>query len=843
MKKHLLKIFRLRAVMLVALLCAGFSGAWGETTYEQLTSIANIDESAQYVLGIDGTGFHYSGTSSWGLTALPSEKTPLYYTLTKSSNGDSFTAKATINGTQYYLQVPTSNTFSMATSAGTNTDLIIGTTQISNTNYAVANKTTTARHLRINGTSGLRSYAGTTGTMAFFYKIIETGQNTSVTINNSGITNTDIYAGTSAGTLTATVKDASGNVINGATVTWSSNNTAVATIGSDGDITLVGAGETIITANYAGISNTYNSSSKTYTLTVTDSTPFTGGNVTFKAGTDKGSTQSNNSPDQVIKSGVTMYCNDAAFATDQYRFYKNSETTISAPEGYHITQIIFLNADTSYPCSNLAKKSGTEGEYNNETNTWTGAATTARFVASAQARAAQVVVTIAITENHTAKFFINGIEQTDAQVEAIEGATITFPANPTGLYGKSFVGWGTQPINGTTNDIPTLINSRIMGNRNISYYAIFADKQEGEDETDVLDRAFTGVTGNSYSNWSGKTGTSGAVYAGNSAGGYSSIQLNSDSPNGIISTSSIGNVKKITISWNTNTTSGRKLNVYGKNTAYSNVSDLYNSSNQGTLIGTIVRGTSTSLTITGDYAYIGLRSSSGAMYLNTISIEWQAAPTYSAYCTTIPNTAAFTLSENCYDLNNGTKTYYGTFSNSSAFVVPEGVTAHTVSVANGVLSVTDYEAGAVVPANTGVMVSSATAGEKTVNLTNENGSALTNNMLKPTGAGITADAMAAANSGCKFYYLTMNGEQIGFYRRNDTGAKFDMPVANKAYLAVPEGQVGNIKDFSFNDIVDGIDAVETTETESNAIYNLAGQRVSKMQKGIYIVNGKKVLVK
>ena len=40
-----------------------------------------------------------------------------------------------------------------------------------------------------------------------------------------------------------------------------------------------------------------------------------------------------------------------------------------------------------------------------------------------------------------------------------------------------------------------------------------------------------------------------------------------------------------------------------------------------------------------------------------------------------------------------------------------------------------------------------------------------------------------------------------------------------------------------------IKAVETTETESKAIYNLAGQRVSKMQKGIYIVNGKKVLVK
>lgn len=148
---------------------------YADTTYEQLTSIASIDESARYVLGIDGTGFHYEGTSSWGKTALPSAQAPIYYTLKKSSGGDSFTAQATIGGTDYYLQVPTSNTFGMVTSAGTNTDLIIGTTQFAETNYAVANKSTTTRHLRINGTSGLRSYAGSTGTMAFFYKVVSSG--------------------------------------------------------------------------------------------------------------------------------------------------------------------------------------------------------------------------------------------------------------------------------------------------------------------------------------------------------------------------------------------------------------------------------------------------------------------------------------------------------------------------------------------------------------------------------------------------------------------------------------------------------------------------------------------
>ena len=214
--------------------------------------------------------------------------------------------------------------------------------------------------------------------------------------------------------------------------------------------------------------------------------------------------------------------------------------------------------------------------------------------------------------------------------------------------------------------------------------------------------------------------------------------------------------------------------------------------------------------------------------------------------------ATISISENCYDGEGNARRYYGTYSNASAFVVPEGVTAHTVSVTNGILAVADYTSGAIVPANTGVMVSSATAGEKTVNLTTATTTVNTDsNMLRPTGSGITAENMA--QTGYKFYYLTMNGSQIGFYRRvaddpnttdvNEEGAAFDMLVANKAYLAVPENQTGNVKGFSFNEIVDGIKTVETKKTESNVIYNLAGQRVSKMQKGIYIVNGKKMLVK
>ena len=101
----------------------------------------------------------------------------------------------------------------------------------------------------------------------------DTSVATSVTINALGITNTDVYAGTAAGSLAATVSTSEG-AIDGATVTWSGNNDAVATIdASTGVVTLVGAGTVTFTAAYAGVDGTYKPSSKTYEMTVTNSDP------------------------------------------------------------------------------------------------------------------------------------------------------------------------------------------------------------------------------------------------------------------------------------------------------------------------------------------------------------------------------------------------------------------------------------------------------------------------------------------------------------------------------------------------------------------------------------------
>ena len=146
----------------------------------------------------------------------------------------------------------------------------------------------------------------------------------------------------------------------------------------------------------------------------------------------------------------------------------------------------------------------------------------------------------------------------------------------------------------------------------------------GDEVTDILNYEFTGTNQTGYADWNGKTSNSTAVYAGQSAGDFNSIQLRSNNSNsGIVTTASGGTVKKVVVSWNENTAAGRTLDIYGKNSAYSAATDLYDSSKQGTKLGSIVYGTSTELSIDGNYEYIGLRSNKNAMYLSEVQITWE----------------------------------------------------------------------------------------------------------------------------------------------------------------------------------------------------------------------------
>lgn len=116
------------------------------------------------------------------------------------------------------------------------------------------------------------------------------------------------------------------------------------------------------------------------------------------------------------------------------------------------------------------------------------------------------------------------------------------------------------------------------------------------------------------------------------------------------------------------------------------------------------------------------------------------------------------------------------------------------------------------------------------------------------GSDLRGTDTAEETTGGNYYYaLTLNSKNevnsVGFYWMVWGGKPF-INGAHKAYLALNEKPASHeIKNhFLFNEISSGVESVEQNASVKT-IYNVAGQRLTKMQKGLNIVNGKKVLVK
>lgn len=133
-------------------------------------------------------------------------------------------------------------------------------------NLARANASSNNRWLRNNGTYGFACYQSATGgALSLYKKPASTKTATAITIN--GTPSTEVYMGDDVKSPTgATVK--AGETTVGTDVTWSSTNTNVATINSStGVIAIVGPGSTTIKATFAE-TNTYQESEASYVLNV-----------------------------------------------------------------------------------------------------------------------------------------------------------------------------------------------------------------------------------------------------------------------------------------------------------------------------------------------------------------------------------------------------------------------------------------------------------------------------------------------------------------------------------------------------------------------------------------------
>ena len=174
---------------------------------------------------------------------------------------------------------------------------------------------------------------------------------------------------------------------------------------------------------------------------------------------------------------------------------------------------------------------------------------------------------------------------------------------------------------------------------------------------------------------------------------------------------------------------------------------------------------------------------------------------------------------------------YATFYAPVAVTVPAGVTAYTVTI-NGERA-TLSEALEVIPAHTGVVLYSETADTYNFTIT-ENVEAIASDLR----GSAAATYYTAAGT---YYALAVVEGEVGFYKDAFNNSRFQNN-SHKAYLYV--ANASNTASYSFR--FPGTTAIENVEVENEvkAIYDLAGRRVEEIvAPGIYIVGGKKVLVK
>ncbi len=178
-----------------------------------------------------------------------------------------------------------------------------------------------------------------------------------------------------------------------------------------------------------------------------------------------------------------------------------------------------------------------------------------------------------------------------------------------------------------------------------------------------------------------------------------------------------------------------------------------------------------------------------------------------------------------------------------AFEIPEGVTAKIATAIDEKDEIKLEDLNGIIPAGTAVVLNGP-QGTYDFKVVNDETVAPANNLLRGF------DAPHLTEGGDIYYKLTVKNDIVGFYWGEENGEAFESG-AHKAYLAIPAGAsnakffvLGTAGDLVSEDggFVDGINEVTASDSK-NEYFNLNGTRVNSLRKGIYIVGGKKVVIK
>ena len=866
MKKALLT----KLMLLLCALIAGSSSVWATTITKTMSEIVSAN-SYTISAGSDVTCYTsfaldanitISTTGSANCGSFWGTSPNIDWRLYQNKSGD-----ITITAATGYALQSITITYSAANSG----ILQDGSTTISS--GAAQSVSGTSKTYTVSKTgSGTNGQVKVTQISVTYQNPSDTRTETTVTIAGN---ETERYMDQSATTPSATVK-AGDTPIDGASVTWSSTETGVATISSTGAITLVAPGTTTIKAQYAG-NATYKPSESSYTLNVygvfTTMAQLQAGCAAYGNTAMKGKMTFNNVYVTAVKgnnayisdgtNGAVIFKSSHGFVAGDKLASTALEMTMMNYNGYtpEITSLtkttdgltvtsgneitptsLAVNAITTanfgtlvkitnvtYDASKSVFKDASSNEiayYDNfsagptlndgEEYDVTGVilfknSTTVEICP----RAAADVVPKVVKTNPTSQWKNGEAALSSITINKAEGTKkYTFETDSDGgvTYESSKTTVATIASDGTITPVgygTTTITANVAVTENY-----FADSKSFvltivDNGVDLLTADLIGKS--SYTDWSGLISNTDAVYAGNSAKGYEAIQMRKSTgttdPSGIVTTTSAGKVNKISVVWNSNTANGRTIVIYGKNTPYTGAADLYDDNTKGTQLGTIAKG-STDLTITGNYGYIGIVSSDGALYLDQIVVSWD---------------------EDVVPMSVSDATW-ASFSSAKALdFTGTGVTAY-IAKEKDASNVTLSEI-AKVPASTGIVVN-APAGTYAIPVLSGAADVTTGNLLQPW---LTAGTPTAGT----YYTLAVSGTDPIF--KKSSGGTL---AAGKAYLDL-SGTSAPVLNVSFeNSDVTGVKDVRSKmEDVRGEVYDLQGRKVAQPTKGLYIQNGRKVILK
>ena len=175
---------------------------------------------------------------------------------------------------------------------------------------------------------------------------------------------------------------------------------------------------------------------------------------------------------------------------------------------------------------------------------------------------------------------------------------------------------------------------------------------------------------------------------------------------------------------------------------------------------------------------------------------------------------------------------YATFVPSTKVAVPDGVKAYIVTAVDTWVTLSAEDAITVIPANEPVIIYKDVddATEVTFTATSDAASDVTGNKLLVSNGSDDLNGK---------YVLANKSKGVGFYKWGGT----TIP-AGKVYLDVSAASAPEFLSFSFGEVTAIESIAKSQEPTANGQYfNLNGQRVATPSKGLYIINGKKVVIK